>query len=94
MDVVSDGELAGRDHALGLEADVEQHLVAVDLDHGALDQVTVIELDDRPGHGLLQGGTTHVVLSDLAGEVVAFGIEGPHGLIGQQGDRLGGHDGK
>ena len=32
VDVVADGELARRDDALGLEADVEQHLVAVDLD--------------------------------------------------------------
>ena len=32
VDVVADRELARRDDALGLEADVEQHLVAVDLD--------------------------------------------------------------
>ena len=32
VDVVADRELARRDHALRLEADVEQHLVAVDLD--------------------------------------------------------------
>ena len=32
VDVVADRELSRRDDALGLEADVEQHLVAVDLD--------------------------------------------------------------
>ena len=46
VDVVADGELARRDDALGLEADVEQHLVAVDLDDPAGDDVTVVELDD------------------------------------------------
>ena len=46
VDVVADGELARGDDALGLEADVEQHLVAVDLDDAAGDDVTVVELDD------------------------------------------------
>ena len=32
VDVVADRQLLGRDDALGLEADVEQHFVAVDLD--------------------------------------------------------------
>ena len=36
VDVVADRQLAGRDDALGLEADVEQDLVLVDLDDGAL----------------------------------------------------------
>ncbi len=36
VDVVADRELTGGDDALGLEADVEQDLVLVDLDHRAL----------------------------------------------------------
>ena len=47
VDVVADRELARRDDAFGLEADVEQHLVAVDLDDRAGDDVAVVELDDR-----------------------------------------------
>ncbi len=46
VDVVADGQLARRDDTLRLEADVEQHLVAVDLDHATGDDVTVVELDD------------------------------------------------
>ena len=46
VDVVADRELARGDDAFGLEADVEQHLVAVDLDDRAGDDVAVVELDD------------------------------------------------
>ena len=46
VDVVADRELARRDDALGLVADVEQHFVAVDLDDLAGDDVAVVELDD------------------------------------------------
>ena len=52
VDVVLDRELAGGDDALGLVADVEQDLVAVDLDDGALDDVAVVEVLDR----LVDGG--------------------------------------
>ena len=41
-----DSSLRG-DDAFGLVADVEQHLVAVDLDDRARDDVAVVELDDR-----------------------------------------------
>ena len=54
VDVVADGELAGGDDALGLEADVEQDLVAVDLDDRPLDHVTVVELDDGAAHRLFE----------------------------------------
>src|SRR5699024_10780347 len=46
VDVVLDGELARGDDTLGLVADVEQDLVPVDLDDGAFDDVTVIEVLD------------------------------------------------
>ena len=42
-----DRKLAGGDDALGLVADVEQDLVAVDLDDGAFDDVAVVEVLDR-----------------------------------------------
>ena len=47
VDVVADRKLANRDDALGLEADVEEDLVLVDLHDGSLDDVAVVELDDR-----------------------------------------------
>ena len=47
VDVVLDGELAGGDDTLGLVADVEQDLVTVDLDDGAFDDVSVVEVLDR-----------------------------------------------
>ena len=47
VDVVADRELADRDDALGLVADVEEHLVVVDLHDRALHDVTLVEIDDR-----------------------------------------------
>src|SRR3712207_2382483 len=52
VDVVLDGQLARGDDALGLVADVQQHLVAVDLDDDAFDDVAVVEVLDR----LVDGG--------------------------------------
>src|SRR5262249_54280034 len=46
VDVVSDRQLPRRDDALGLVADVEQHLVAVDLLDLAGDDAAVVELED------------------------------------------------
>ena len=52
VDVVLDRQLARGDDALGLVADVEQDLVAVDLDDGAFDDVAVVEvLDGRVDRG-------------------------------------------
>ena len=47
VDVVLDGQLARGDDALGLVADVEQDLVAVDLDDATFDDVAVVEVLDR-----------------------------------------------
>ena len=41
-----DGELAGRDDAFGLVADVEENLVTIDLDDGAFDDVAIVEVLD------------------------------------------------
>ena len=77
VDVVADRQLARRDDAFGLVPDVEQHLVLVDLDHRAVDDLAVLDLDegavDRIGerHAEIVGG-------DLAGGVVAVLVEGAH----------------
>src|SRR5260221_11685943 len=57
VDVMLDRQLAGRNDAFGLVADVQQDLVSVDLDDGPRDDVAVIEvldgLIDRGEEGLL-----------------------------------------
>jgi hypothetical protein len=54
VDVVADRQLFARDHALGLVADVQQDLVAVDLDDLAVDDVAVLEVVERSLQGLDQ----------------------------------------
>ena len=46
VNIVLDGELAGRDDAFGLVADVEENLVTIDLDDGAFDDVAIVEVLD------------------------------------------------
>ena len=77
IDVVADGQLTDRDDALGLEADVEQDLVPVDLDHRPLDDVAVVELDDGAVHGVFEGGPAEVVLGDGRGMYYPVLVEGP-----------------
>ena len=45
--VLADGQLAGGDDALALEPDVHEHLVVLDLDDRAVDQVALVELGQR-----------------------------------------------
>ena len=52
VDIVLDGQFARGDDALGLVADVEEHLVAIDLDDRALNDVAIVEVLDR----LIDGG--------------------------------------
>src|SRR4029078_3900845 len=52
VDVVLDRQLTRGDDALGLVADVEEDLVAIDLDDDAFDDVSVVEVLDR----LVDGG--------------------------------------
>ena len=84
VDVVADRQLAGRDDALGLVADVEQDLVPVDLDDGALDDLAVLDLDHRCRVGVVERHAAEVVLDDLRGAVAAIVGEGAHA-----GGRLG-----
>ena len=61
VDVVLDRQLAGGDDALGLVPDVEQDLVAVDLDDRPLDDVTVVEVLD----GLVDSGEERLFRPDV-----------------------------
>ena len=90
VDVVADRQLAGRDHALGLVADVEQDLVAVDLDHGAFDDLAVLDVDHGVGVGIVERTAVEVVLGDRAGDVGAVLVEGPELGRGLQGGGRGG----
>ena len=91
-ETISDGSTSLRiessldgDDALGLVPDVEQHLVLVDLDDGAVDHVAVVELDDGVGDRVLEGHAAEVVLDDGAGDVVAGLGEGAEGRFGDGG---------
>jgi hypothetical protein len=46
IDIVLDGQLAGGDDTLRLVADVQQDLVMIDLDNGAFNDVTIVEVLD------------------------------------------------
>ena len=83
IDVVADGQLAGRDDAFGLEADVEQDLVLVDLDDRALDDVAIVELDDGARDGVLEGHAIKVVGHHLAGGVHTCLVDRAHALGGR-----------
>ena len=77
VDVVLDRELARGDDALGLVADVEQDLVAVDLHDGAFDDVAVVEELE----GLFDRGQEVLSRSDV--------VDGD--LLGGRGGRCGSH---
>ena len=89
VDVVADRQLPDGDHALGLEADVEEDLVLVDLDDRAVDDVAVVELDDGAGDGVFEGGAAEVVLDDWPGVYAPVSSKVPMGAVGQKGDGAG-----
>ena len=68
VDVVLDGELARGDDTLGLVADVEEHLVAVDLHDGSFDEVAVVEeLQGQFDRGQKVLSRSDVIDGDLLG---------------------------
>ena len=68
VDVVLDGKLAGGDDTLRLVTDVEEDLVAVDLDDGAFDEVSVVEeLESLLDRGQEVFSRSDVVDRDLLG---------------------------
>ena len=68
VDVVLDGELARGDDTLGLVADVEEDLVAVDLHDGSFDEVAVVEeLQGQFDRGQEIFSRSDVVDGDLLG---------------------------
>ena len=73
VDVVADRELTRGDDALGLVPDVEEHFVAVDLDDGALDDVAVVERDDRRIDGIGERLPIQVVEDDGCVGLSGFG---------------------
>src|SRR5690606_36650547 len=77
VDVMLDGELTRGDDALGLVADVEQNLIAVDLDDRPLDDVAVVE----ELQGLLDRGQEVLGRSDVV----------DRDLLGGRGGRCGSH---
>ena len=93
---MADGELTCGNHALGLEADVQENLVLVDLDHFARNDVSVLEGNDGLVDRVLERQFAEVVLDDLAGNVDPIRVEGPMtllvcGEVGFSGARSVGH---
>ena len=74
--LLADRQLASRDNALALEADVEQALVMLDLHDSALDQIAFVEL----GQGAIDH-RVHLVVGDVLEiddiRVLDFGQNGP-----------------
>ena len=66
VDVVANTQLTARDDALGLESDIEQDLVLVDLDDGTGDDVTIIEFHDGAIDGLVERHRSKVIGDDGA----------------------------
>ncbi len=85
IDVVADRELFARDHALGLVADVEQHLIGVDLHDLAVHEVAVVERDDRLVDRVFERHSIQVVDGDH--RLGFLGVRSP--VLGL-GDRFGG----
>src|SRR5581483_11590839 len=91
IDVVADRQFTGGNDAFGLVADVEEHLVAVDLDHGALDDLAVLDLDHRRGIRLFERHAPQIVLDDLPGGVAGIGagrLRSARRFGGGRGDRF------
>ena len=78
VDPVADRQLTRRDDTFRLVADVEEDLVAVDPDDGALDDLAIGDIDHRGRVGVFQRECSEVVEDDLSGGVLAVRIEGPH----------------
>ena len=74
VDVVANRELAARDHAFGLVADVQEDFVAIDLDHGAVHELAVLDGDHGGGVGVVHVLTFEVIQDDLSG-LVALDLE-------------------
>ena len=76
VDVVADRQLARRDDAFGLVADVEQDLVLVDLHHRALHDLAVLDVDEGAVDRI---GERHaeIVCGDLAGVYVPSSAKVP-----------------
>jgi hypothetical protein len=73
INVVLDGQLAGGDDTFGLVTDVEQNFIAVDLDDGTFDEVSVVEVLD---------GGVDCCEEVLSGTDVVNGDYGGTGLLG------------
>ncbi len=61
IDIVLDGEFTRKDDAFRLVSDVDEDLVAIDLDDGAFDDVAIVEVLDR----LVDGGEEVLSGSDV-----------------------------
>lgn len=82
--ILADGQLAGRDDALALEADVHQHLVVLQLDDGTVDEIALVELGQRAVDHRI-----HLLVGDVLevddGRVFDVGQNGPLSILSNRG---------
>ena len=78
VDVVLDGELAGRDDAFGLVTDVEQDFVTVNLDDRPFDDVAIVEVFD----GFVDGGEKVLARADVVDGYLRRGDGGTWHVVG------------
>lgn len=63
VSVLADGQLADRDNALGLESDVNEHLVMLDLNDSAVNEIALIKVGNRTVDEVV-----HLLLVDIVQE--------------------------
>ena len=77
VDIVLDCQFARWDNTLGLVSEFEQHSVAVDLDDGASNKLTVFEFHHGAIDGICEAGG-EITFCDLARCVITFRVECSH----------------
>src|SRR6201995_5413670 len=78
VDVVLDGQFAGRDDAFGLVADVEQDFVPVNLDDGPFDDVAIVEVLDC----FIDGGEKILARANVVDGYLRRGDGGTRHIVG------------
>ena len=86
---VADGQLPGGDDPLRLVADVQQHLVAVNLHHLAGHDLAVFHLDHGGGVCVVQELVFDVLVGDLTRDVVPLSVKSSHTVGGVDHSRGG-----
>ncbi|CAB4749281.1 unannotated protein [freshwater metagenome] len=69
VDLIADGEFTVWNNTFGLVSDVQQDLVAVNLDHGTADQLAILNCNHARCIRVFERLTVKIIKGDLAGDV-------------------------